>query len=202
VNPTDRTGRGKEPGVNAVENDVETDAQPSDAVENLAEIYRAHADFVYRSTRYLGIPDNDADDVVHEVFVVVHRRLADYDGRAGMRAWLYGITRNLVLHHFRSLAREAHRLAAIPEPIEAPRRPDEELDLAHAVALLERFLAQLDADKRAVFAMAVIEGLTAPEIAASEGVKLNTVYSRLRVARERFAAWLAVHHDAVRENEA
>ena len=89
-----------------------------------AEVYQAHFDFVWRLTRALGVEPSVVDDVVHEVFLVVRRRLDAFDRERSMRAWLAGITRNLVMHHRRAAARRSRRMAALPEP-DAPRRPDE-----------------------------------------------------------------------------
>lgn len=51
---------------------------------------------------------------------------------------------------------------------------------------MNRFLAELDPKQAEVFYLAEVEGLTAPEIAAALEIKLNTVYARLRLSRERF----------------
>ena len=68
-----------------------------------------------------------------------------------------------------------------------PRTPDETLQWREAAGVVERFLASLDEDKRAVFVLAELEGMTAPEVAETLSTKLNTVYSRLRTARALFA---------------
>jgi len=157
---------------------------------SLTDVYRAHVDFVYRTARHLGVPDPEVEDVMHDVFLVVHRRLADYDeSRATMRSWLYGITRRVAMQHMRSRARSAHRLAAVPEG-EPPPGVDEQVERSRAVALVERFLDTLGPDQRIAFALSEIEGMTAPEIASAEGARVNTVYSRLRAARRKLERFL------------
>jgi RNA polymerase sigma-70 factor, ECF subfamily len=154
-----------------------------------AAVYQAHFDFVWRLTRALGVELAAVDDVVHDVFIVVRRRLDSFDRGRSMRAWIAGITRNLVMHHQRALTRRTRRIAALPEP-DAPRGPDEWLALADAAAAMARFLDGLDAPKREVFVLMEIERMTAREVEAILGVHHRTLYSRLRAAREAFAAFV------------
>ena len=161
----------------------------------LAQIYREHADFVWRVLHGLGVPDAHRDDAFHEVFMVVHRRLADYDGRASMSTWLFGITRNVVLHHRRSQARHLRRVKVAPEPLAGPG-PDELIAHAEARALIERFLETLSEDHRVAFVLAEIEGLKVPEMAEQLGANLNTLYSRIHTARKQFHQFLAQARDA------
>ncbi|MFY0536096.1 RNA polymerase sigma factor [Nannocystis pusilla] len=102
-----------------------------------------------------------------------------------MRAWLFGITRNLVLHDKRSYARRERHLAALPQPQETAREPDATVRVQQAAALMQAFLDELDLDKRLVFQMTEIEEMTADEIAEALAIPLGTVYSRLRAARAR-----------------
>ena len=62
-----------------------------------------------------------------------------------------------------------------------------------AAAVLQEFLEQLDPDKRAVFILAELEQMTAPEVAEATNTNLRTVYSRLRVARQEFEQAVARH---------
>ena len=151
----------------------------------LAAVYCEHADFVARTVRQFGIPEAQTEDIVHDVFLVVHRRLPDYDGSAPIKSWLYGITRRVVMHHQRGFSRAQRRLEHIPDPAPAPD-PDEHVAKVQAVQVVRSFLGELDQDKRAVFALIEIEEMPAPEVARVLGVGLNTVYSRLRAARQRF----------------
>ena len=79
------------------------------------------------------------------------------------------------------------KLRAMPAPPPMPTDPVEALHRREAEALVESFLATLDEDSRMVFVLVEIEGMTAPEVEVALGVKLNTVYSRLRRARAAFA---------------
>lgn len=148
-------------------------------------VFVEHYRFVWRLLAHFGVLEAARDDAAQEVFAVVHRRLSDYDGDTPMRAWLAGIARRVASTLQRTQLRAARRLEVVAPP-PAPTQPDAELEQRQRVALAEACLATLDDDQRDVLVLTEIEGLSAPEIAAALGVKLNTVYSRLRVAREKF----------------
>ena len=149
--------------------------------DRFSAVYGEHFGFVWRSLRALGVPAAMADDAAQDVFIVVHRRLEDYDARAPMRAWLFGIARNVARRH-RERAYRDPGLHLVGEG----RALEDTMQLREAATLVERFLDSLDDDQRAVFVLAQLEGLTAPEIAEALGVNPNTVYSRLRAARVKF----------------
>jgi RNA polymerase sigma-70 factor (ECF subfamily) len=154
-------------------------------------VFRDHHDFVWRTLRHLGVHDPLVDDATQDVFVVVHRRLDDFDGRAPMRSWLIGICRRVAQRYRERSAKQADRLEVVEEP---RTDPEHAVQQSEAVLVVEQFLDSLDADKREVFRMCEIEGMSAPEIAEVLGVNLNTVYSRLRLARLRFEEALRRHH--------
>ena len=153
-------------------------------------VYRAHASFVWRVGRALGVSHLHIDDVVHDVFLVVMRRLSDYDAGQSIRAWLAGITRRVVAHLRRKQGREDRRLRALPAPV-PPRGPERSMELQDGERLLEQFLSALDEDKRTAFVLMDLEGLTAREVAEACGSNQRTIYSRVRVARARFEAFAA-----------
>ncbi len=159
----------------------------------LAALYRAHVQFVWRTLVRFGIPERDAEDVVHEVFLVAGRRLAGFDpSRAAPRSWLYGLARGVAANWRRADRRSAARIGAL-----APPAGLEDLDAgiarAQAAALVHGFLAELDPRQREVFVLCDIEGLRAPEVAVTLGQRLTQVYSRLRLARRHFVAFLGRH---------
>lgn len=157
-------------------------------------IYREHFRFVWRTVRRLGIEGAQVDDVVQEVFVVVHRRLGDFEGRSTTKTWLYGIVRRVVADHRRTIRRKPPGTAADGEGMDAASPPEEgpeaSAEQAERVRLLHQLLSQLDETKREVFILAELEGLTLAEIADALGVNANTVASRLRAARREFEAAL------------
>ncbi|WP_437310184.1 RNA polymerase sigma factor [Sorangium sp. So ce388] len=154
-------------------------------------VYDEHADFVWRSLRRLGVREASLDDALQDVFLVVHRRLGEFEPRSSVKAWLFAIVCRVARDHRRLVRRkEGHEELPAGVPDRAPG-PAERLEKAEALKLVDALLAELDDEKRAVFVMAEIEELSAPEIAAALDVKLNTVYSRLRAARRDFELALA-----------
>lgn len=156
----------------------------------LIAVYREHFRFAWRLCRSLGVSAADVDDVVHDVFIIVRRRLAERDPAIPLRAWLGRVVRNVVMHHQRSAARRDARLRRVLEP-RADRMPDEEVGVREAAALLEQFLMHLEPKKREVFVLMDVEGMSAPEASAIVGAKTATTYTRLRAARREFAAYVA-----------
>jgi RNA polymerase sigma-70 factor (ECF subfamily) len=156
----------------------------------LDAIYRAHVDFVLRIAGRLGVPAHHREDVVHDVFLVVHRRLPDLRADASVRSWLFGITKRVVFHHVRGAGRAVRRerQASGPTPV---LDPEEDVARRQAARMVEASLAALPPDQRLVLVLADLEEMTAPEIADALGVKLNTVYARLRLGRRRFERALA-----------
>src|SRR5690606_1370928 len=88
-------------------------ARPNGSPPPLEELYRDHMAFAWRTVRYLGVPSADAEDVVHEVFIVVGRRLGDYDPKYSARSWIGGITRNIVMHYHRKNVRSDRKIASM-----------------------------------------------------------------------------------------
>ena len=157
-------------------------------------MYEANVDFVWRNLRRLGVPFSEADDKTQEVFVIAHRRFEDFVDRGhGPRAWLFQIA----LRVASDARRHRRRHPEDPDGGSAQERECIDPPQAHAVARrealdrLDRALATIDVNRRAVLVLHEIEEMTAPEIAQTLGIPLNTVYSRLRVARSELEAALA-----------
>ena len=156
--------------------------------ELFVQAYRAHFGYVWRVLARLGIRDSDLPDATHDVFVVVHRKLGDFDRSRPMKPWLFGICYRSALDRKRKMSswREApveHVEAVATEPAA------DEVAAAHqAHAQVVRALSTLELEQRAVFVLHELEGMTMPEIAAIIDAPLNTLYSRLRLARGAFAS--------------
>jgi RNA polymerase sigma-70 factor (ECF subfamily) len=158
------------------------------------DVYDAHFPFVWRSVRRLGVPDESVDDVVQEIFVVVHRRLASFEGRSSLKSWLFGIALHTVRDRRRTLRRKPAMLGGRAradegdlDAIEASGvAQDEALARAEATRLLHRVLDAMADERREVFILAELEQMSVPEIADAIGANVNTTYSRLRAARADF----------------
>jgi RNA polymerase sigma-70 factor (ECF subfamily) len=157
-------------------------------------IYKQYLDFVWSSARHLGAGPDVIDDVVQDVFIVIHAKLATLQRPEALRSWIYGIVRRTVSDYRRSRrTRDAAgaRLGAEPKsshpsPLDMAERNDD-------LELLESVLAELDEPKREVFLMVEILEMTVPEVVQGLDIPLNTAYSRLRLARQDFEEALARH---------
>lgn len=165
------------------------DSAPSAAttqgVERFEDLYRAHYDAAHRWVRALGVPDAHAEDTVQEIFLVVHRRLGDFDGRAHFAAWLFGITRRVVRTAQRSEQRARDRETQAPAPA-GVLHIDDAVQLRRVAEFVDAFLAGLDEPQRLAFLLCDVEGLTAPEAARALEIPTRTVRARLRLARDKF----------------
>ena len=174
-------------------NALENAASPSSvSVPDFDTVYEAHLDFVWRAVCRMGIGPVDADDVVQEVFFIVHRRLAEFEGRAQLKTWVFKILVHVVRHYWRTHQRKpGDRAAEDPTeiqtlPADHEDSPAATLERVEALRVLDRLLAELDEDKREVFVLTEIEQMTAVQIAEIVGANVNTIASRLRAARQEF----------------
>jgi RNA polymerase sigma-70 factor (ECF subfamily) len=162
-------------------------------------IFDTYGLFVLRTLRKLGVPSADLNDLCQETFVVVHRRLPDYDGRASLRTWIYAICARTASAHRRSLRARREESCENPEPYvtnashESPRQ-DHDLDARRAIAEVEVLLAGLDDEKRQIVVLHEIEGLSMSKIAGAVGCPLQTAYSRLHAARKAMRVSLERRH--------
>ena len=150
------------------------------------ELYEANYGMVERTARRLGTPAEEVEDVVHEVFMVVHRRLDDFRG-GRLTTWLYRITANIVSdRHRRRRVRRAFESLKLWIGGEAQDAPDRAAEKAHATRRVERILERMTPKKREVFALFELEGLPGEEIAERLGCPVGTVWTRLHHARAEF----------------
>jgi RNA polymerase sigma-70 factor (ECF subfamily) len=168
------------------------DEAPAD---RFTALYDAHFAFVWRNLRRLGVAPASLDDAAQDVFLVVHRRLADVPDGDARVPWLFGVVRRVASDHRRTVARRgAEPLDDLQLPA-AGGGPVRDLERVEAARVVHGLLAELDDDKREVFVLAELEELPAPAIAEAVGAPINTVYSRLRAARAAFdklaARWVA-----------
>jgi RNA polymerase sigma-70 factor (ECF subfamily) len=189
------------PPVRVSQTSVPAIARDTSRAQSFRAMYDAHVDFVWRNLRRLGVDPTEADDKTQEVFVIAHRRFEDFEDRGhGPRAWLFQIVLRVA-----SDARR-HRRRHPEEPDGGFAQDHESVEPGQAAAVarrealdrLDRALAKIDVGRRAVLVLHEIEEMTAPEIAQTLSIPLNTVYSRLRVARAELEAALARQEGAFR----
>jgi RNA polymerase sigma-70 factor (ECF subfamily) len=154
----------------------------------LRGIYEEHFHFVWRSLRRLGVREADVPDAVQDVFIVVHRKLAEFEGRSKVTTWLFGIALRV--------ARDRQKLAHVRRHVDDENAVmtfvDENADVGaeaerrQAATMLEAILDELPLEQRAVFTLFELDGMGGDAIAELLEIPLGTVYSRLRLAREAF----------------
>lgn len=152
-------------------------------------LYDEHFDFVWRSLRRLGVAVSSLDDASQEVFLVAFRRQAEFEGRSSYKTWLFGIAWNVARGLSRSPSRREEPLSEFVAD-DGALGPQEAAARGEAIRTLYAVLDELEPERRAVFVMAELEEMSAREIADITGAPQNTVYSRLRAAREDFEAAL------------
>ncbi len=173
-----------------------TVAQPGPAegrvVPSFESVYRTCFADVARWVRARGANDADVEDLTQEVFIIVRRKLGQFDGR-NLPGFLYRITERTVRDHRRSSW--IRNLFRNPAPL--PDLPAPEVDSLRAVQLRERrktldaILAKMSEKRRTTFVLFEIEGYSGEEIAQIQSLPVDTVWTRLHHARKDFTRLVA-----------
>ncbi len=156
------------------------------AVPTFEEVYETYFAFVWRSVMTRGVPHAAVDDVVQEVFMVVHRKLPAFEGRSSLRTWLSIIVRRVARDHLRKRGNVPVGEPLGDDEISSLQGPAEAWERKVAAKLLTDVLARMTDIQREVFIMHEIEQMTGREIAEALDVNENTVHTRLRAARQLF----------------
>lgn len=157
-----------------------------------SEIYQRYFAFVWSSVKHLGIGPGSIDDVVQEVFIVIHAKLHTVQRPESLRSWVYGVVRRTVSGHRRARKADGLQSDRLEETaVSAGSTPLDAAEQNAQLAVLSSLLAEIDEPKREVFFLAELEEMTVPEIAEALEIPVNTAYSRLRAARQAFEAGLA-----------
>jgi RNA polymerase sigma-70 factor (ECF subfamily) len=162
------------------------------------EVYDTYFGFVWRAVANRGVPDSALDDVVQEVFLVVHRKLPEFEGRSTLRTWLSGIVRRVVSDHVKKRGNQPTGLEPLSEE-DAGQSPDEpglQFERRAAMKLVDELLAKMSDVQAEVFVLYELEQLTTREIAELTATNENTVQTRLKAARKVFQAGIERHQKA------
>lgn len=160
-------------------------------VPSFDEVYDAHVAFVWRVLAAMGLRDAQLEDGVQDVFVVVHRKLGEFEGRAAITTWLFAIARRVASTHRRKATTDRERHEPLVEEPAGGGDPFAALSRARAAARVRQILDGMDEQKRLVFVLVELEQQSVPEVAKMLEINLNTAYSRLRLARSEFEAAVA-----------
>ena len=146
-------------------------------------IYQDHFRFVWSTLLRLGVPRHAVEDASQETFLVVHRRLGDFEGRGSPRAWLFGIARRVAFRVRRSQDRRRRKISALRMEPPSSTPVDDAVAERQLSALLLAALDELDDDKRAALTLHVFEEMSGPQVAEVLGLKVDTAYSRIKAGR-------------------
>jgi RNA polymerase sigma-70 factor (ECF subfamily) len=163
---------------------------PRTVTEDLAEfraVYEAHFRFVWGALRRLGVREADALDLTQKVFLTLHARAGDFEGRSKLRTFIFGICQRVASDYRRSamvryeIVTDSAELDARREAGEGEEAPGESRQHAE---IAEAILNKLPEPQRVVFVLFELDEMSGDEIAELLDVPVGTVRSRLRLARE------------------
>ena len=147
-------------------------------------VYERELDYLCRTLRRLGVSPSDIEDLAHEVFLVLHRRWADFDASLPLRPWLFGIAFRVASAYHKRAHREVPRSwEAWTEVEDLGQRPDEAAEQRQRRALLLAALEYVPLERRAVLVMHDLDDASMRDIAGALSIPRFTAYSRLRKAR-------------------
>jgi RNA polymerase sigma-70 factor, ECF subfamily len=152
------------------------------------ELFRQHAPFVARLLHRLGVPTRELDDVVQQVFVVVHKNGGYVQGPATPTSYLGAIAVKAASSARRRDGAQRNRDARYsPELLASSGRdPVRLLEVRRELTQLQAALDEMDPELRAVLVLTELEGESCASIAASHGIPVGTVYWRAHRARKQF----------------
>ncbi len=159
------------------------------------ELYERYFDAVWHALRRFSVAERDLMDATQNVFLVVFRKLPEFEGRAQLRTWIFQICRRVASDYRRSAP---VRREVVTDTNELNHRAEalgvsaDSLELAQRVRLARSVLDRLPEAQRTVFVMYELEQLSGEEIAAYLELPLGTVRSRLRLARQLFRREVAL----------
>lgn len=158
----------------------------------MEDIIREHGAFVRRALAQMGVPARDLDDVEQEVWRGVARGLPAFDPtlaanpETALRGWLFGICERQARSHRRTENKRGEVFGEVDVASDAT--PEDALLAAERTRLLQTLLARLSPEKRAVVVAYELEGVPMADVAAAQGIPVNTAWNRLRLGREELRA--------------
>lgn len=164
-------------------------ATPDPRPLDIGRLYDEHGAYLCRVVQRLTGSREASEDIVQEVFLLAYHRRAELEDRQGIRTWLYRVAVNHVRHRRRSFSRYQgmkDRFQQHPDQEVRPEGPDAEAERAEQGRQVAACVARLSDKLREVFVLYELEELEGNEIAEILEIPINTVWSRLRLARAAF----------------
>ena len=160
-------------------------------VPSFREVYDAYFAFAWRNAAHRGVPTSALDDVVQEVFIVIHRKLPEFEGRSSLRTWIAAIVRRVVADYVKKRGNQPAGDETLEREPAASVPPLHGLEQRAALELLDNLLSKMNDEQREVFVLHEIERMSGTEIAELTSSNENTVWTRLRAARRIFQEGVA-----------
>ncbi len=168
---------------------------PSTAQARLTfvDLYEQHFGLVWRTLRHLGVPASLLEDSSQEVWLVVHRQLPQFAGRSSVRTWLFGIALNVAHNVTRKQRRRPAGEPLTEEPVSLAASAETLHAQNEMLGRVHQFLDTLDEERRALFALQLLEGASAAETGQVLNMPVASVYHRVRSLRRTFQRWWSEH---------
>lgn len=166
------------------QSDVVTRGSEAHRRAELARLYATHLRNVWRWLAVLGVREADLEDAAHDVFVAAYQGLASFEGRSSHKTWLFGVAHHVAIDYRRRPHVRRETIDTPPEQVDGGPDPERVAFVGQARAILDDILEALSEEQRVAFLLYELAGLTGADIAELTGVPLQTVFSRLRAARE------------------
>ncbi len=152
------------------------------------EILKAYGDLVFNVSLRVLRQREDAEEVSQDVFLTLHKKLRDFQGRSSLKTWIYRITMNAAINYSKRTAKMNNRTVEYDEGALSLDQQGVMPDVAekeYSENVVGRLLGLLSVEQRACVVLRNIEGMTYEEIARALGIDINSVRSRLKRARDK-----------------
>lgn len=154
-----------------------------------------HFNQVWRQMRAMGVADRFLDDATQEVFLIAHNKIDEFEGRAKLSTWFYAIAYRVGCNYRRKTLRDPIHEWNDEDELLDSGNPEQSLRDKQAAVFVQNFCDRLSEKLRDVFVLCLLEEQSAVDVAKLLGLPENTVYSRVRLAREAFRDALAAEEE-------
>lgn len=169
-----------------ITDDIIKEAASGD-MQAFEKIYRSFSGLVYSlALRVLKQPQ-EAEELTQDVFVKIFHQLKSFQFQSSLKTWIYRIAVNTALNQAKKISRERKNANVYQKDIESETRiqKPEIKDTESQEKMVNLLLSHLNEDQRTCVILRNIEGLSYQEIADTLKIKINTVRTRLKRAREK-----------------
>jgi len=157
----------------------------------LTTFHDTYRDRIFAVARRIVRDDWDAEEVVQDVCMTIHRKIDLFNGKSAFWSWCYRITENAAKMKVRKYKRyptpmEADVLQGITHATVAEdpnMRPDKQLTCKETLTSIQRFLEDSDAMNRRLYLAMEVDGLTKEEVAANLDLTIPALKARLHRIR-------------------